>query len=164
MSKNYPVASSALTDATTDEELPLTLADGSLYDREFWGISRHELLAGAAEELLTAAAKQVGPEPAEAAVYRQFQGEIDVLVRLQTGKGFRRAKRAYQVQSLLPRQRRLGHFHQIPMQPQHRRIAGDEVQVRSPRGNRAGEPLPDFVAGWGEFGGVMHGQLPDSFS
>lgn len=39
---------------TTDETInDKTLTDGSLFEREFFGITRHNLIAGTAESLLT---------------------------------------------------------------------------------------------------------------
>ncbi|MCA1624088.1 MAG: hypothetical protein LC778_09870, partial [Acidobacteria bacterium] len=41
------------TNAVLNDESELTMPDGTLYGREFWGISRHKLIAGAAEQFLT---------------------------------------------------------------------------------------------------------------
>lgn len=55
MSRNSdpPVTGNSVVD---DPELKLP--DGTLYEQEFWGISRHELIAGTSEELLGERAKE----------------------------------------------------------------------------------------------------------
>jgi hypothetical protein len=55
MSTDTDLASS---DATLIEDPELRRLDGSLYEREFWGISRHQLIGGAAQGFLSPGAQQ----------------------------------------------------------------------------------------------------------
>jgi hypothetical protein len=50
-------SSNEVLHTSVSDDPELTQPDGTLYEREFWGISRHELIAGTAEAFLAANAK-----------------------------------------------------------------------------------------------------------
>src|SRR3954463_8159920 len=52
------LTSQDLASSVAGNEVPPAKGSGSLYDREFWAISRHELIGGAAEDLLSSQARE----------------------------------------------------------------------------------------------------------